>query len=172
MRMMIKFSLPVEASNAAIRTGRLQKIFQQLAEDLKPEARLLLTARRRASRVFCGRYGRIVAGRGDRRALLLRVERQDRDDAGDECGRSAEGVDGNAGHHPALRLTAGTLGSSRPRAAAAAQKARLCYAHRGRCRSSAGIYPRALPGSSTHSRLPCRKAMRGQGRRPKVLETA
>ena len=38
MRMMIKFALPVEASNAAIRTGKLQKIFQQLAEDLKPEA--------------------------------------------------------------------------------------------------------------------------------------
>jgi hypothetical protein len=38
MRMMIKFSLPVETSNAAIRTGKLQKIFQQLAEDLKPEA--------------------------------------------------------------------------------------------------------------------------------------
>src|SRR5262244_2319841 len=38
MRMMIKFSLPVEASNAAIRTGKLQKIFQQLADDLKPEA--------------------------------------------------------------------------------------------------------------------------------------
>jgi len=36
--MMIKFALPVEASNAAIRTGKLQKIFQQLAEDLKPEA--------------------------------------------------------------------------------------------------------------------------------------
>ena len=38
MRMMIKFALPVEASNGAIRTGKLQKIFQQLAEDLKPEA--------------------------------------------------------------------------------------------------------------------------------------
>ena len=38
MRMMIKFSLPVEDSNAAIRNGKLQKIFQQLAEDLKPEA--------------------------------------------------------------------------------------------------------------------------------------
>jgi uncharacterized protein DUF3303 len=38
MRMMIKFSLPVENSNDAIRTGKLQKIFQQLAEDLKPEA--------------------------------------------------------------------------------------------------------------------------------------
>jgi hypothetical protein len=38
MRMMIKFSLPVEASNDAIRSGRLQKVFQQLGEDLKPEA--------------------------------------------------------------------------------------------------------------------------------------
>jgi hypothetical protein len=36
--MMIKFALPVENSNAAIRNGKLQKIFQQLAEDLKPEA--------------------------------------------------------------------------------------------------------------------------------------
>jgi hypothetical protein len=38
MRMMIKFSLPVEASNDAIRSGKLQKVFQQLGEDLKPEA--------------------------------------------------------------------------------------------------------------------------------------
>ena len=38
MRMMIKFALPVESSNAAIRNGKLQKAFQQLAEDLKPEA--------------------------------------------------------------------------------------------------------------------------------------
>ena len=38
MRMTIKFALPVTDSNDAIRTGRLQKIFQQLAEDLKPEA--------------------------------------------------------------------------------------------------------------------------------------
>ena len=38
MRMMIKFAFPVEDSNDAIRSGRLQKIFQQLAEDLEPEA--------------------------------------------------------------------------------------------------------------------------------------
>ena len=38
MRMMIKFALPVEASNDAVRNGRLQKVFQQLAEDLRPEA--------------------------------------------------------------------------------------------------------------------------------------
>src|SRR5437016_2084737 len=38
MRVMIKFALPVEASNTAIRTGKLQKVMQQIAEDLKPEA--------------------------------------------------------------------------------------------------------------------------------------
>jgi hypothetical protein len=38
MRMMIKFSLPIEAGNDAIRNGTLQKVFQQLGEDLKPEA--------------------------------------------------------------------------------------------------------------------------------------
>ena len=38
MRMMIKFALPVEASNDAVRSGKLQKVFRQLAEDLKPEA--------------------------------------------------------------------------------------------------------------------------------------
>jgi hypothetical protein len=38
MRVMIKFAMPVEASNAAIRSGKLQRVFQQLTEDLKPEA--------------------------------------------------------------------------------------------------------------------------------------
>jgi hypothetical protein len=38
MRVMIKFALPVEASNDAIRSGKLQKVFHQLVEDLKPEA--------------------------------------------------------------------------------------------------------------------------------------
>jgi len=38
MRMMIKFSFPVDAGTAAIRTGKVEKIFQQLIEDLKPEA--------------------------------------------------------------------------------------------------------------------------------------
>jgi hypothetical protein len=38
MRVMIKFALPVEAGNAAIRNGKLQKVFQQLTEELKPEA--------------------------------------------------------------------------------------------------------------------------------------
>jgi len=38
MRIMIKFALPVEASNDAVRSGKLQRVFQQLVEDLKPEA--------------------------------------------------------------------------------------------------------------------------------------
>jgi hypothetical protein len=38
MRMMIKFSFPVDAGNAAIRTGKVGKVYQQLIEDLKPEA--------------------------------------------------------------------------------------------------------------------------------------
>ena len=38
MRMMIKFSFPVDAGNAAIRTGKVEKVFQQLIEDLKPKA--------------------------------------------------------------------------------------------------------------------------------------
>ena len=42
MRMMIKFSFPVEAGNDAIRSGKLQKVFQQLSEDLKPEASYFL----------------------------------------------------------------------------------------------------------------------------------
>jgi hypothetical protein len=38
MRVMIKFALPVESSNTAIRTGKLAKVFHQLTEELKPEA--------------------------------------------------------------------------------------------------------------------------------------
>jgi len=35
---MVRFSFAVDAGNAAIRMGKLEKVFQQLAEDLKPEA--------------------------------------------------------------------------------------------------------------------------------------
>lgn len=38
MRVMIKFAIPIAASNDAIRTGKVQKVFQQIAEDLEPEA--------------------------------------------------------------------------------------------------------------------------------------
>jgi hypothetical protein len=38
MRVMIRFAFPAEAGNAAIRTGKVEKVFQQIMEDLKPEA--------------------------------------------------------------------------------------------------------------------------------------
>jgi len=38
MRVMVRFSFPVDAGNAAIRTGKVEKVFQQMTEDLKPEA--------------------------------------------------------------------------------------------------------------------------------------
>ena len=38
MRMMIRFSFPVVPGNAAIRTGKVEKVFQQLMDDVKPEA--------------------------------------------------------------------------------------------------------------------------------------
>jgi hypothetical protein len=34
----IKFALPVEPNNTAIRTGKLAKVMHQIAEELKPEA--------------------------------------------------------------------------------------------------------------------------------------
>jgi hypothetical protein len=38
MRIMVKFALPVEAGNAALRSGKLQAVMQKLVEDIKPEA--------------------------------------------------------------------------------------------------------------------------------------
>lgn len=38
MRIMVKFAFPVDTGNASIRSGKLEKVFQQLLEDLKPEA--------------------------------------------------------------------------------------------------------------------------------------
>ena len=38
MRIMVKFAFPVESGNSAIRNGKVEKVFQQIMEDLKPEA--------------------------------------------------------------------------------------------------------------------------------------
>ena len=38
MRIMVKFSFPVDTGNTAIRTGKVEKVFHQIMEDLKPEA--------------------------------------------------------------------------------------------------------------------------------------
>ena len=38
MRIMIKFRFPAEAGNSAIRSGKVEQVFQHIMEDLKPEA--------------------------------------------------------------------------------------------------------------------------------------
>jgi hypothetical protein len=38
MRIMVKFAFPVESGNSAIRSGKVEKVFHQIMEDLKPEA--------------------------------------------------------------------------------------------------------------------------------------
>ena len=38
MRMMIKFAFPVEVGNEAIRSGKIETVLTQIAEELKPEA--------------------------------------------------------------------------------------------------------------------------------------
>jgi hypothetical protein len=38
LRIMIKFTFPVESGNDAIRSKRVGKVFKQIAEELKPEA--------------------------------------------------------------------------------------------------------------------------------------
>jgi hypothetical protein len=38
MRVMIRFSFPVESGNEIVSSGKINRIFQSLLEDLKPEA--------------------------------------------------------------------------------------------------------------------------------------
>jgi len=38
MRVMIKFAFPVDAGNDAIRSGKMENVFQGILEELKPEA--------------------------------------------------------------------------------------------------------------------------------------
>lgn len=38
MRVMVKFTFAVDTGNAAISSGKVEKFFQQVMEDLKPEA--------------------------------------------------------------------------------------------------------------------------------------
>ena len=38
MRVMIKFTFPVDAGNDAVRSGKMDKVFQGILEELKPEA--------------------------------------------------------------------------------------------------------------------------------------
>ena len=38
MRIMIKFAFPIDAGNEAIRSGKVEKVFQRIQEELKAEA--------------------------------------------------------------------------------------------------------------------------------------
>jgi len=38
MRVMIKFRFPVETGNNAVRSGKVEQVFQHILEDLQPEA--------------------------------------------------------------------------------------------------------------------------------------
>jgi hypothetical protein len=38
MRIMIKFAFPIDAGNNGIRSGKVEKVFRQIQEELKPEA--------------------------------------------------------------------------------------------------------------------------------------
>ena len=38
MRVMIKFAFPVDTGNDAVRNGKVEKVFQGIIEELKPEA--------------------------------------------------------------------------------------------------------------------------------------
>ena len=38
MRVMIKFTFPIDTGNDAIRSGKVEKVFKQIAQELKPEA--------------------------------------------------------------------------------------------------------------------------------------
>ena len=38
MRVMIKFTFPADTGNDAIRSGKFEKVFKQIAQELKPEA--------------------------------------------------------------------------------------------------------------------------------------
>ena len=38
MRVMIKFRFPIEFGNNAVRSGKVEKVFEQILKELKPEA--------------------------------------------------------------------------------------------------------------------------------------
>ena len=86
MRIMIKFTFPVDAGNDAIRSRKLEKVFKQIAEEPKPEAAYF--SHRAASGEASSRgYDCVVADCGDGRTIFLRIKREGGDGAGDGPGR-------------------------------------------------------------------------------------
>ena len=55
MRVMIKFTFPADTGNDAIRSGKVEKVFKQIAQELKPEAA-------RASSPKRSRHGVLLRG--------------------------------------------------------------------------------------------------------------
>ena len=105
MRVMVKFSFPVDAGNAAIRTGKVEKVFQQMMEDLKPEAAYFHA-------VNGDRGGFFVVNMQDSSQIADIAERlffglnaKNRVGAGHDCRRPAQGLVRRAGYYPALRLS-------------------------------------------------------------------
>ncbi len=80
MRVMIKFTFPIDTGNDAIRSGKVGKIFKQIAQELKPEAAYFFPQGGE-------RGGLIVVQGGNSRTVFLWIEREGRDDAGDGAGR-------------------------------------------------------------------------------------
>jgi hypothetical protein len=66
MRVMIKFAFPVDAGNDAMRSGKMDKIFQGILEELKPEAAYFFPEGGERGGSLCRRYERGVTDRGYR----------------------------------------------------------------------------------------------------------
>ena len=76
MRVTIKFAIPIDAGNEGNRTGKLQKVFQQLAEDLKPEAAYFHAVDGDRGWLLHRQHAGLIADRRHRRAAVLWPERQ------------------------------------------------------------------------------------------------
>ena len=87
MRVMIKFTFPVDTGNDAIRSGKVGKVFKQIAQELKPEAAYFFPQGGERGGLIVVDMTCVVAGRGSRRTVFLWIEREGGDDAGDGAGR-------------------------------------------------------------------------------------
>ena len=79
---MIKFTFPVDAGNDAIRSRKVEKVFKQIAEELKPEAAYFFH-----SAAIGLDMTAVVADCGDGRTIFFGIEREGGDGAGDGPGR-------------------------------------------------------------------------------------
>ena len=103
MRVMIKFAFPVEAGNAAIRDGKVEKVFQGIVEELKPEAAYFFPEGGERAGLFVVdmKESSQVAEIAERFffGLNARIEM-----VGNGAGRPPEGIVRGTGHYSALRV--------------------------------------------------------------------